>query len=113
MGGVLEAPEWDRPPTWFDGDLAGNLIARRGQLVGAIDSGYGVGDPACDLAPGWALLRGQARRVFFSEEGLDEATRARTLGWVLGPDLIGMGYYRDVPHLLANCRQRIEVALAD
>ena len=110
---VLKAPEWDRPPAWFHGDLAGNLIARRGRLVGAIDSGYGIGDPACDLAPGWALFRGEARRVFFAELGLDQASQARALGWVLGPDLIGMGYYREVPHLLAHCRGRIEVALAD
>ena len=101
---VLEAPEWDTPPAWFHGDLAGNLIARRGRLVGAIDSGYGIGDPACDLAPGWALFRGEARRVFFAELGLDQASQARALGWVLGPDLIGMGYYREVPHLLAHCR---------
>jgi aminoglycoside phosphotransferase (APT) family kinase protein len=110
---VLKAPEWAGPPTWFHGDLAGNLIARRGRLVGAIDSGYGVGDPACDLAPGWALFRGEARRVFFAEVGLDEPTRARALGWVLGPDLIGIGYSREVPHLVAHCRARIEVALAD
>ncbi|HVC22882.1 MAG TPA: aminoglycoside phosphotransferase family protein [Candidatus Dormibacteraeota bacterium] len=110
---ALEVPDWDRPPVWFHGDLSGNLIAREGRLVGAIDSGYGIGDPACDLMPGWILFRGEARQVFFDKVGLDEATQERARGWALGPALIGMGYYRKVPHLLANCRGSIEGALAE
>ena len=110
---MLEAPEWDRPGVWFHGDLAGNLIAKDGRLVGAIDSGYGVGDPACDLMPGWALFRGEARQVFFEEVGLDDATRIRARGWALGPAFIGLTYYKDVPHLQANAINAIAGALAD
>lgn len=107
------APEWDRPPVWFHGDLAGNLISREGRLVGAIDSGYGVGDPACDLMPGWTLFRGASRRAFFAESGLDQATVLRARGWAVAPALIGLSYYRDVPHLFENARGAIEAALAD
>jgi aminoglycoside phosphotransferase (APT) family kinase protein len=106
------APEWDRPPVWFHGDLSGNLIAREGRLVGVIDSGYGVGDPACDLTPGWTLFRGEARHLFFAEVGLDEATTARARGWAIAPALVGLSYYRDVPHLLDNARRAIEGALS-
>lgn len=107
------APGWDRPPVWFHGDLPGNLIARAGRLVGAIDSGYGIGDPACDLMPGWTFFRGEARRVFFEESGLDEATILRARGWAIAPALIGLSYYRDVPHLWENARGAIEDALAE
>lgn len=110
---VLEAPEWDGPPTWFHGDLSGNLISRNGKLVGAIDSGYGVGDPACDLMSGWTLFRGEAREVFFAEVGMDEAARTRARGWALGPALISVGYYRGVPHLPAMSRGAIEGPLDD
>jgi aminoglycoside phosphotransferase (APT) family kinase protein len=110
---ALAAPAWDRPPVWFHGDLAGNLIARDGRLVGAIDSGYGVGDPACDLMPGWTLFRGEARRIFFEECGLDDATVLRARGWAIAPALIGLSYYREVPHLWENARGAIEGALAD
>ena len=110
---ALAAPEWEGPPTWFHGDLSGNLIARDGRLVGAIDSGYGVGDPACDLMPGWTLFRGATRRVFFDEVGLDEATVRRSRGFAVGPALIGLTYYRDVPHLLANATGAIEAVLTD
>jgi aminoglycoside phosphotransferase (APT) family kinase protein len=106
------APAWDRPPVWLHGDLTGNLIVRDGRLVGAIDSGYAVGDPACDLMPGWTLFRGEDRRRFFDEVGLDEATILRSRAWAIGPALIGWSYYRDVPHLWQNARSAIEGALA-
>ncbi|HUQ40418.1 MAG TPA: aminoglycoside phosphotransferase family protein [Acidimicrobiales bacterium] len=105
------APDWDGPPVWFHGDLAWNLIARDGRLVGAIDSGYGVGDPACDLMPGWTIFHGEARAVFFAETGLDEATITRSRGWAIAPAIIGLSYYRDVPHLYANALLSIEGAL--
>lgn len=110
---AVAAPEWDGPGVWFHGDLSGNLIARDGRLVGAIDSGYGVGDPACDLMPGWTLFRGDDRRRFFDECGLDEATILRARGWAIAPALIGLSYYRNVPHLFENARSAIEGALAD
>ena len=106
------APEWDGPPVWFHGDLSGNLIARGRGLVGVIDSGYGVGDPACDLMPGWILFRGTTRQRFFDEVGLDDATITRSRGWAIGPAIIGMSYYRDVPHLQANAIRSLEGALA-
>ena len=110
---VLQAPEWDRPPVWFHGDLPGNLIAKDGRLVGVIDSGYGVGDPACDLLPGWTFFRGESRKLFFDEVGLDEATIARSRGFALAPAFIGVTYYKDVPHLRANALNALEGVLAD
>ena len=110
---VLDTPEWNGPPVWFHGDLSWNLIARNGRLVGVIDSGYGVGDPACDLMPGWTLFRGKTRQRFFEDVGLDEATRIRARGWALAPAFIGLHYYDAVPHLRANARLSIEGALAD
>src|SRR5207237_3933870 len=33
---ALAAPDWDRAPVWFHGDLEWNLIARDGVLAGVI-----------------------------------------------------------------------------
>jgi aminoglycoside phosphotransferase (APT) family kinase protein len=110
---VIAAPDWDGPPTWFHGDISGNLIQDGGRLVGLIDSGYGVGDPACDLQPGWCLFRGDARKVFFEECDLDDATILRSKGWALAPAFTGLTYYKDVPALQANAIGAIEGALAD
>ena len=45
---ALAAPEWDRPPVWFHGDLlSGNVLVERGRVSAVIDfSGLGIGDPA-------------------------------------------------------------------
>lgn len=102
---AVEADEWDRPGVWFHGDLHGNLIVRDRRLVGVIDSPYGVGDPACDLSPGWSMFRGEQRERFFEAVGLDEATRIRARGWILGPASFGLTYYRDVPSMLKNHRR--------
>lgn len=98
---------------WFHGDLAGNLIVRDGHLVGVIDSPYGVGDPACDVTPGWTLFRGAARQRFFDEVGADEATKQRARGWALGPASFGLTYYANAPGMLQNQIDALEHALGD
>ena len=108
---IVQAPDWEGPPTWFHGDLPGNLIAKDGRLVGVIDSPYGVGDPACDLLAGWTFFGGESRQLFFDEVGLDDATVTRSRGIALGPALIGVTYYKDVPALRANALHALESAL--
>jgi aminoglycoside phosphotransferase (APT) family kinase protein len=110
---VLVTPEWGGPPVWFHGDLPWNLIARERRLVGVIDSGYGVGDPACDVMPGWTLFRGETRARYFAEIGVDDATITRARGWALAPAFIGLSYYRDVAHLQRMAIVSIEGALAE
>jgi aminoglycoside phosphotransferase (APT) family kinase protein len=110
---AVDAEEWDGPPVWFHGDLARNLIVRDGHLVGVIDSPYGVGDPACDITPGWSLFTGAARQRYFEELGVDEATKARARGWAIGPASFGLSYYADVPQLRDAQLRTIARALAD
>jgi aminoglycoside phosphotransferase (APT) family kinase protein len=111
---AIEADEWDRPGVWFHGDLGfNNLISRDRRLVGVIDSPYGVGDPACDLMPAWTMFKGKERERFFEAVGVDEATKIRSRGWVLGPACFGLTYYANVPSMLKNMLGSIECALAD
>ncbi len=92
---AVGAPEWDRPPTWIHGDLdARNLLARDGRLAAVIDWGcLGVGDPACDVAVAWKLLDADARDVFRAALSVDDATWARSRGWVLSQALNALSYY--------------------
>jgi aminoglycoside phosphotransferase (APT) family kinase protein len=80
------AARWDGRPVWFHGDFApGNLLLdESGCLAAVIDFGQcGVGDPACDLAIAWTLLRGRARDTFRAAMAVDDAMWMRGRGWAL------------------------------
>src|SRR4029077_3098429 len=81
---------WGRPPVWVQGDIAvGNLLLNGGSLAAVIDFGQlAVGDPACDLAIAWALLRGDNREAFRKILGLDSSTWQRGRGWALWKAMI-------------------------
>ena len=82
---AVSSPPWSGRPVWTHGDLLpGNVLVERGELVGVIDFGCaGIGDPACDLVPAWALLGCAARETFRESMGADDAMWARGRGWAL------------------------------
>lgn len=113
---ALQAPEWDRLPVWFHGDmLPGNLLVERGRISAVIDfGGLGVGDPACDLMIVWSLFSGESRDVFRTALGVDDATWARGRGWALSQALIFIPYYLDTnPVGVGIARRTIGEVLAD
>jgi aminoglycoside phosphotransferase (APT) family kinase protein len=113
---ALQTPVCSGRPVWVHGDLLpGNLLVQGGRLTGVIDfSGTGVGDPACDLVAAWGLLAPEARNVFRSELGVDDATWARGRGWALSVALIALPYYKDTnPVFAATARHLIREVLAD
>lgn len=115
---ALRAPEWDRDPVWFHGDLLpGNLLFQRGRLSAVIDfGGLGVGDPACDLMIAWGLFSGESRQMFREAlpPQMDDATWARGRGHALSQALIFVPYYLDTnPVGVANALRAIAEVLAD
>jgi aminoglycoside phosphotransferase (APT) family kinase protein len=113
---ALQAPAWVGPPVWLHGDLLpGNLLVRQGRLCGVIDFGcLGVGEPAMDLIPAWALFSDQARAVYRAELGVDDATWARGRGWALSFGLIALPYYDATNPVLAGVyRRAIDRVLVD
>jgi aminoglycoside phosphotransferase (APT) family kinase protein len=113
---ALQAPEWDRAPVWFHGDLLpGNLLVERGRLSAVIDfGGLGVGDPACDLMIAWGLFSGESRDVFRAALAVDDATWTRGRGCALSQALIFIPYYLDTnPVGVSGARHVIDEVLAD
>ena len=113
---ALEAPEWERAPVWFHGDLLpGNLLFEHGRLSAVIDfAGMGVGDPACDLMIAWGLFSGESRDTFRAALAVDDATWARGRGMALSQAAIFIPYYLDTnPVGVANARRAIAEVLAD
>jgi aminoglycoside phosphotransferase (APT) family kinase protein len=92
---ALAVPEWHRPPVWHHGDLdVRNLLVTDGRLSGVIDFGcLGVGDPACDVAVAWKVLRAAERGRFRNALSVDEATWMRARGWVLSQAVNALSYY--------------------
>jgi aminoglycoside phosphotransferase (APT) family kinase protein len=113
---ALQAPEWNRAPVWFHGDLLpGNLLFEQGRLSAVIDfGGLGVGDPACDLMIAWGLFSGESRDVFRAALAVDDATWARGRGHALSQAVIFIPYYLDTnPVGVSNARRMIDAVLAD
>ncbi len=80
-----------------------------------IDFGLlGIGDPACDLMPGWCLFDASSRKVFEDNVNVDAATWRRARGWALLFGLMVLPYYEKTnPTLAALGRTAIDAVLAE
>ncbi len=114
---ALDAPRWHGPPVWTHGDLdPRNLLVRQGRLSGVIDvAGLGVGDPACDAAAAWKVLPADARDIFRATLSIDDATWARSRGWVVTQAVMILSYYTLETNevLVLEARRWLAEVLAD
>ncbi|MCR8551033.1 aminoglycoside phosphotransferase family protein [Salipiger sp. P9] len=87
-------------PVWVHGDLkADNMLAQDGRLTAVIDWGLSaVGDPAVDIAAAWTWVAPEARAVFQSASGADDASWKRAQGWALYCATIALSFYRGRSH---------------
>ncbi|MFE7170792.1 aminoglycoside phosphotransferase family protein [Streptomyces sp. NPDC057616] len=114
---TVRLPQWDGAPVWLHGDLLpGNLLTTGGRLTAVIDfGGLGVGDPACDTMPAWAVFDTATRALFHAAVDVDDATWARGRGWALCFGLLADHYYRGGknPALAAVARRTVAEVLAE
>jgi aminoglycoside phosphotransferase (APT) family kinase protein len=113
---ALGAPVWDGAPVWRHGDLlAPNLLLRGGRLAGVVDfGGAGVGDPAHDLLPAWAVFGPTGRAVFREALDVDDGAWTRGLGVALHQALLIIPYYRTTnAGFAALARRTIRETLSD
>nr|WP_229699948.1 aminoglycoside phosphotransferase family protein [Streptomyces kronopolitis] len=106
---ALRAPSWPGPAVWIHADLQpGNVLLDRGRLSAVIDFGCaGLGDPAVDVIAAWYLLPAEARGVFRTALGVDEATWARGRGWALSVALMELSYYRTSHPVMADIARTV------
>jgi len=113
---VLDAPAWDAPDVWVHGDLLpGNLLVVDGRLSAVIDFGcLNVGDPACDLQPGWSLFHGRSRARLRDELDVDDAAWRRGRGWALCHGVGALAYYWDTnPGMVRQGARTLAEVLGD
>lgn len=112
---AVSAPEWHGPAVWIHGDLTeGNVLVDGDRLAAVIDFGpLGLGDPAVDLQPAWALLDGGDRELFRRASGCDDATWERGKGWAVAIAIAAWPYYRRTnPGIVARSRRMIDAVLS-
>ncbi|MFG2094100.1 aminoglycoside phosphotransferase family protein [Streptomyces sp. NPDC048612] len=106
---ALRAPAWTGPAVWLHADLQpGNVLTVRGRLGAVIDFGcLGLGDPAVDTIVAWYLLPAEARGLFRTALGADDATWARGRGWALSVALMELRAYRDSNRVMAAIARHV------
>lgn len=107
---AAESRSLDDPlmPSVVHGDLIpGNVLLDTDRLNAIIDwGGAGVGDPAQDLAPAWAIVEPEHRAAFFAaaEATADMIARARAIE--LEHAVGGVLYYEPRGHVLGDIMRR-------
>jgi len=93
---AVEGEPWDGERVWIHADLLKpNLIIDGGQLTAIIDFGSaGVGDPAFDVIPAWAVLTRETRDWFRELLKVDDAIWHRARGYALHQAALITPYYR-------------------
>jgi aminoglycoside phosphotransferase (APT) family kinase protein len=113
---ALAAPVWDRRPVWIHADLLRpNLLVREGGLAAVIDFGAaGVGDPATDVIPAWAVFGPAGRARFRAALKIGDATWNRARGIALHQAAMIIPYYRESnPAFVALAVRTIEQLLSE
>jgi aminoglycoside phosphotransferase (APT) family kinase protein len=92
---ALQAPPWAGQPRWIHSDLLRpNLLVDGGRLRAVIDFGsVGVGDPATDVIPAWAVFGRTGRQAFRAALDVDDATWTRARGIALHQAAALIPYY--------------------
>lgn len=92
---ALAAPAWDGTPAWIHGDLLpSNLLVAGGRISAVIDfGGAGIGDPATDVIPAWAVFGRAGRQVFRDALDVDDAMWDRARGIALHQAVALIPYY--------------------
>ena len=113
---ALQAPVWDGQPVWIHADLLRpNLLAAGGRIRAVIDFGsVGVGDPAADVIPAWAVFGPAGRAAFRDALGIDNGTWHRARGIALHQAAALIPYYSvSNPAFAALGQRTVEQVIAD
>ena len=113
---ALQAPVWRGTPVWIHADLLRpNVLVRGGRVRAVIDfGGVGVGDPAADVIPAWAVFGRAGRTTFRDALDVDDGTWNRARGFALHQAAMIIPYYAETnPDFVALAKRTVEEVLAD
>lgn len=101
---ALEAPPYEGPAVWVQGDLEGNCLVADGRLCGIVDwNSACLGDPAVDVQVVWSpLFTGLSREAFLEALGVDDPTIRRSKGAAINQACAALPYYLDTYPLIVE-----------
>jgi len=111
----LEVPAWRGQPMWIHGDLLrSNLLVREGQLCAVVDFGaVGIGDPAADVVPAWAVFNQVGREAFRQALAVDDDTWYRARGYALHQAVMIIPYYLETnPQFVTMAKRTVNELIA-
>jgi len=113
---ALASDPFTGKPTWMHADLLpSNLLLRDGQVHAVLDWGScGVGDPAQDVIPAWAVFGPAGRAAFREALAVEEQTWRRARGVALHQAALIIPYYRETnAAFTAQAVRTVEQVLTD
>ncbi|HEU4356122.1 MAG TPA: aminoglycoside phosphotransferase family protein [Actinomycetota bacterium] len=113
---ALQAPAWEGRLTWIHSDLLRpNLLVAGGRLTAVIDfGGVGIGDPAADVIPAWAVFGSSGRAAYRAALDVDDGMWERARGYALHQAALIIPYYAETnPDFVTLAKRTVEEILAD
>jgi aminoglycoside phosphotransferase (APT) family kinase protein len=88
---------WDGKPVWIHADLLKpNILVKNNHIKGIIDFGSaGIGDPAFDIIPAWAVFDKENRNVFREKLKIGDTLWNRACAYALHQAALIIPYYRN------------------
>jgi len=94
---LVNTPVWDKNSVWIHADLLKpNILIKNNHILGIIDFGSaGIGDPAFDIIPAWAVFNKENRKIFRAKLQINDEIWNRACGYALHQAALIIPYYRD------------------
>ena len=93
---LVDTPLWDNKPVWIHADLLKpNILVNDNHINGIIDFGSaGIGDPAFDIIPAWAVFDKESRYIFRNKLNVSDTIWDRACAYALHQAALIIPYYR-------------------
>ena len=93
---LVNTPLWENKPVWIHADLLKpNILIKKNKIMGIIDFGSaGVGDPAFDVIPAWAVFTKKNREIFRNKINVCDKIWNRACAYALHQAALIIPYYR-------------------
>jgi len=94
---LINTPLWNNKPVWIHADLLKpNILIDNNHILGIIDFGSsGIGDPAFDIIPAWAVFNKENRNIFRNKLNVCDDIWNRACAYALHQAALIIPYYRN------------------